>query len=256
MMPVLALDFDGVLCDSAAETGTAGWKAGGAIWPDMVAERPPEEILAGFRMARPVIETGHESILLMRLLLDGEAPEILLERFGERAPGVVARSGLDTAALKALFGETRERWASAAGDAWVAESPLYPGVAGWLRGVPTSAALYIVTTKERRFVERLLTGHGIDFPSARIFGLDAGRPKEQILRELVEHHPGQTVCFVEDRLATLKRCRADAGLGQVALRLAEWGYNTEAERREALELSIPVMTRHDLLRIFDSGGSP
>lgn len=251
MMPVLALDFDGVLCDSVDETGVTGWRAGGTIWPDMAAAWPPTEVAARFRQARPVIETGYEAILLMRLLLDGERPEILLATYPALAPSVIARSGCDIAALKALFGAARDHWLVATPDAWVTASPLYPGVADWLRATGT-AERYILTTKEGRFVERLLAGHAVPFPAERIFGLEQGRSKEAVLRELAERHPGQAVCFVEDRLATLKRCQAYPGLGsRLALRLAGWGYNTEAERREARRSSIPVIERADLFRFFD-----
>ena len=31
---IYTLDFDGVVCDSAIETGISGWKAGATIWDD------------------------------------------------------------------------------------------------------------------------------------------------------------------------------------------------------------------------------
>ncbi|MBK1700009.1 HAD family hydrolase [Thiococcus pfennigii] len=255
-MPILALDFDGVLCDSVEETGTSGWKAGGAIWRDMAANRPPPALLDGFRRARPAIETGYQAIVLMRLLRDGVAPDRLLADFDAREAAVVARAGCDVAALKALFSATRDRWLAAEPAAWAALSPLYPGVAEWLRMQAADSDCYIVTTKERRFVERLLSGAGVEFPSRRIFGLDYGRPKEAVLAELLERHPRGTVCFVEDRLATLIRCRAQPGLERVAMRLAGWGYNTVAERGAAEHLSIPVWELTDLFRSFDQESQP
>ena len=38
MSDLLALDFDGVLCDSARETGMTAWRAGQAIWSDWSVE--------------------------------------------------------------------------------------------------------------------------------------------------------------------------------------------------------------------------
>lgn len=250
-MLVLALDFDGVLCDSVDETGTSGWKAGGAIWDDMAADRPPPAVLDGFRRARPAIETGYQAILLMRLLLDGADPDALLADFTAREPEVLARAGRDVAALKTLFSTTRDRWLAAEPEAWAALSPLYPGVADWLRTLPADSDCFIVTTKEQRFVERLLSGAGVAFASERIFGLDYGRPKEAVLAELLACYPISTVCFVEDRLATLTRCRAQPGLERVAMRLAGWGYNTMDERRTAERLSIPVWGLTDLFGSFD-----
>jgi phosphoglycolate phosphatase-like HAD superfamily hydrolase len=251
-MPVLALDFDGVLCDSVDETAATGWRAGALIWDDMAPlERPPSALLAGYRQVRPVVETGYEAVLLMRLLYDGEAPETLLGTFAERAPAVMARAGRDVDALKALFGATRDRWLATAADEWLASSPLYPGIAAWMRSLPPTSAWYVVTTKERRFVARLLAYNGVPVAADRIFGLEYGKPKEAVLQELIARHPGHPVCFVEDRLATLKRCLADAKLAGVALRLAGWGYNTEVDRREAAVLKIPVWEPADLFRAFD-----
>lgn len=255
-MPVLALDFDGVLCDSVDETGTTGWKAGAAIWEDMQPDRPPAELLAAFRRARPAIETGHQAILMMRLLLDGLAPELLLLDFARRESAVLARTGGDVAALKSLFGQTRDRWLAEAPDEWLALSPLYPGVADWLRTWAPSAQGYVVTTKEQRFVERLLSANGVSFPPERIFGLDSGRPKEATLAHLLERYPSETVCFVEDRLATLIRCRGHYELARVAMRLAGWGYNTVSEQHRAEQLSIPVWNLDELFRSFDQESQP
>ena len=70
---IYALDFDGVICDSAIETGITGWKAAIQIWPDMKAPLPSTELINQFRLARPVIETGFEAILIMRLLYLGQS---------------------------------------------------------------------------------------------------------------------------------------------------------------------------------------
>jgi len=248
-MTILAMDFDGVLCDSVDETGITGWKAGGTIWSDMAAAQPPTEILEGFRRARPVMETGHEAILLMRLLADGEDPDRLLADFSEPALGVLDRTELDVPALRTLFGSTRDRWRSSAPDEWAAATPFYAGVTAWLKAVTREGRCYVLTTKEERFVEHLFGANGVDFPRERVFGLDRGRPKEATLRDLAERHSGERVSFVEDRLATLKRCREQPGLESVALQLAGWGYNTAAEREEARRLSIPVLALGDLLRL-------
>ena len=68
---IYALDFDGVICDSAIETAITGWKAASGIWQDMQGSAP-EAIVARFREVRPIIETGYEAILVIRLLHLGQ----------------------------------------------------------------------------------------------------------------------------------------------------------------------------------------
>lgn len=240
-MPVLALDFDGVLCDSARETGIAGWKAAGTLWKDMAEPLPPRPLLDSYCHARPVIETGYEAIAMMRLLKDGEDPEELLETFPQRLHGPVARSGTDAAGLKRLYGVVRDRWIQADRLGWLSLSPLYPGTGETLNALPPGTDCYIVTTKQERFVQQLLEHNGVRFAGERIFGLDRGMKKEAVLHGLMERHPDREIHMIEDRLATLKRLLAQPDMAAVQLHLACWGYNTEAERREAVRLKIHLL---------------
>jgi len=245
-MSVLALDFDGVLCDSARETGITGWKAAATLWEDMVETLPPQSLLERYCRARPVIETGYQAILMMRLLKDGEDPEALLETFSHRLHEVVERSGTDPAGLTRLYGAVRDRWLLDDPQEWLALSPLYPGTRDSLNALPPGTDCYIVTTKQERFVARLLAHHGVRFDAGHIFGLDRGMSKEAVIRRLMAHHPGRPVHLVEDRLATLKRFLARPDLAVVRLHMACWGYNTKAEQREAMGLKIHLLTARSL----------
>ncbi|WP_411727104.1 hypothetical protein [Methyloglobulus sp.] len=73
---IYALDFDGVICDSAVETAITGWKAASGILGD-IPKAVPQEMIGRFRLVRPIIETGYEAILAMRLLQLEEAVEAI-----------------------------------------------------------------------------------------------------------------------------------------------------------------------------------
>lgn len=251
-MSVLALDFDGVLCDSARETGITGWKAAGTLWDDMAEPLPPGPLLDSYCRARPIIETGFEAILMMRLLKDGKDPEELLETFPQRLQDPIARSGTDAAGLKALYGGIRDRWIRADPQGWLSLSPLYPGVCETLSTLPLETDCYILTTKQERFVQQLLAHNGVHFAAEHIFGLDRGMTKEAVLHELSAHHPGRRIHLVEDRLATLKRVLAQPELAFVQLHIACWGYNTEAECQEAARLKIHLLQALSLADIANT----
>ena len=68
---VFALDFDGVLCDSVAETAVTGWRAGRRLWPEWQADEPPAAALEQFVALRPLLETGYQAILLMHMVCTG-----------------------------------------------------------------------------------------------------------------------------------------------------------------------------------------
>ncbi len=251
-MSVLALDFDGVLCDSARETGITGWKAAGTLWGDMAEALPPAWLLDAYCRARPVIETGYEAIAMMRLLKDGENPNELLESFPERLPEIIARSGADEEKLKGTYAAIRDRWIQEDPQGWLSLSPLYRGTSETLHAIPQGIACYIVTTKQERFVERLLAHHGVHFDASRIYGLDRQMKKEAVLRELMARYPGCPIDFVEDRLGTLKRLSTQPDLAPVRLHIACWGYNTEAECREAARLKIHLLRKFSLVEIANA----
>ena len=78
---IYALDFDGVICDSALETGISGWKAAYRLWDDFKDPMPSEKMITDFRMVRPIMGTGYEAILISRLLHDGVSVESILQNF-------------------------------------------------------------------------------------------------------------------------------------------------------------------------------
>ena len=96
---VWALDFDGVIVDSEPESTRAAWRAALELWPDIMEEAPsidpreagvlrkwtggswdemrkdagdgmPGWLAAKVRQLRPVVETGYENTLLMRLCVE------------------------------------------------------------------------------------------------------------------------------------------------------------------------------------------
>ena len=105
---VFALDFDGVLCDSVGESALAGWRAAQRLWPHLfstpaaLAER--ERVVEQMRRVRPVVETGYENVVQVRLLLEGTSPQAILDGWERLLPDSMTRWGLEREALVELFG--------------------------------------------------------------------------------------------------------------------------------------------------------
>ncbi|MBE9012076.1 HAD family hydrolase [Pseudanabaenaceae cyanobacterium LEGE 13415] len=116
----------------------------------------------------------------------------------------------------------------------MAEHEFYPGVIDRLRSILSSSTdFFIISTKEGRFIKQLLQKQGIELKDEQVYGKESKRPKPQILSELKQTY-GETasIWFVEDRLKTLQAVEKQETLANVELFLADWGYNTESERRE------------------------
>lgn len=228
--PLWALDFDGVICDSAIETGLSGWAVATEHWPEM-PRQCPNEMLSGFRDVRPVMETGFEAILIMRLLYEGVSSECLLTDFSNQLDALMQREQLHSHDLKAQFGHYRDRWIEHDLDSWINNNPLFDGIKARLQSFSPDDWL-IITTKQQRFVEYILQANAIQPPSA-IYGLEDGRSKPAILTDLYQSAPTQPVIFVEDRLPTLVKVMQEGCLRDMVLWLADWGYNTDQDKATA-----------------------
>jgi phosphoglycolate phosphatase-like HAD superfamily hydrolase len=232
---ILALDFDGVICDGLIEYFEVAWRTYCKVWsqPD---DTIPDDLPLRFYRLRPVIETGWEMPILIKALFD-EIPEaIITHDWKTITQQILLNHNLDSQTIGATLDNFRDEWINTDLEGWLSLHRFYPGVVEKIKlTIASGTKLYIITTKEGRFAQQLLQREGINLPSAAIFGKEVKRPKYQTLRELIykaEEKP-VNVWFVEDRLKTLQLVEQQADLEDVKLFLADWGYNTETERKTA-----------------------
>jgi phosphoglycolate phosphatase-like HAD superfamily hydrolase len=234
---LLALDFDGVICDTAREGFRSSWEVCrelGIVQDAM----PPAAVAAAFVRARPVLEYGWEFPVLALALLDGAQEADLFHDFPTWRRRTMEKHHLTREDLMRRFDSVRDRAITANIDAWLADQGLYPGVAERLRSILREpVTTYIITTKEGRFAHKLLEVNGVQFPAAQVWGKEQARPKPELLRVLAKMHTlaFQDIWFVEDRLKTLQSVEQDSGLDAVGLFFATWGYTTPAERTAAAD---------------------
>jgi phosphoglycolate phosphatase-like HAD superfamily hydrolase len=227
---VLVLDFDGVLCDSARETAVSAWRAGREFFSEWSDLDPAPEAIDAFLAVRPVLETGFQSILLMKRIVDGVPVDQIRAEGAPAAEALMPELGLEKAELVRAFGTARDEWIKSDLPDWLSRHGFFPGTLERLREhLAAGTPVFIATTKQERFVEALLAGQGLEFPSDRIFGLDAKKKKEQVLRELLAAYPGSQLHFVEDRIDTLRRVEDCPELDAVRLYYADWGYGLPAD---------------------------
>jgi phosphoglycolate phosphatase-like HAD superfamily hydrolase len=228
MHSILALDFDGVICDSAPENAATAWRCCRGLWPELFRGEVPQEQIQRFcQELRPYMETGYQSILQTWLLWSKAPLSRATTEFAANLDAVLADAKQDKASLKTLFGGERDRWLSEDENGWLSYNRFYPGAADSLRELLSRADVRILTTKEERFVSRLMAREGVDFPEEKIFGLGRIRNKQETLLEWSREG---ALVFVEDRLATLQRMEGIAGLEKTALVFADWGYSTPEQR--------------------------
>ena len=231
---LLALDFDGVICDGMLEYFQAAWQGYCEVWQPRQTE-PPAGVAERFYVLRPVIETGWEMPVLVHAILQGISDEDVFADWTGLVERLVVEAGKDKAVLAKALDGGRDRQIQNHLDDWLALHRFYTGAIELVQQVEASdTQLYIVSTKEGRFITQLLARAGVTIKPEQIIGKEVKRPKYETLRLLKQDLAADVeIWFVEDRLPALALVHEQQDLQKVKLFLADWGYNTAVAHRAA-----------------------
>jgi phosphoglycolate phosphatase-like HAD superfamily hydrolase len=202
---ILALDFDGVLCDGLLEYFQSTQRAYGHFWP---LDNPDalEALAEDFYRLRPMIETGWEMIILLRALVLGITEAEMINHWQKVIQSLLIRENLEPMLLSQQLDGVRDEWIAQDLNSWLNLHRFYPGVIARLKQLLNSSiSLYIVTTKEGRFVQKLFADQGVKLDGEKIIGKEVKQPKYHTLEQILKkyHLPAQELWFVEDLLTTL-----------------------------------------------------
>lgn len=230
---LLALDFDGVVCDGLLEYFQTAWKAYCEVFQPASPE-PPPGLAERFYPLRPVVETGWEMPLVLYGLLTGVTDGAILESWPTLIPTLLAQAAVNPSQLGAAVDGVRDRWMAADLEGWLGLHRFYPGLLPRLHQAQAQGVdLRIISTKEGRFIERLLAQQGFTLAADRILGKEVKQPKYVTLQQLQAAHPEAQIWFVEDRIQALHLVQHQPELANIQLFLADWGYNRAADRAAA-----------------------
>lgn len=244
-MRVLALDFDGVIAESAPEAFVVSLRTFAAMLPssplaahaakldgsaapsDAAVRASP--LYAPFVEAMPLGNRAEDYAVILRAL-EARTPlpdQASYDRWHESCdPAWLER-------FHRRFYAERDALSARDPDGWSALMPAYPGLLALLRRRAGDAALAIATAKDRRSVSLLLARYGAAdlFRPELVLDKEAGRSKTAHIELLHERTgvPFAEMTFVDDKVNHLERV---APLG-VRCALAAWGYNGPREREIA-----------------------
>lgn len=236
---MIALDFDGVVCNGLIEYFMTAWSACRQIWSEIEPE-PPAGLTETFYRLRPVIEIGWEMPVLLRALLAGITEEQIWQDWQAIAHNFIKEEKLVISDIGQIVDQVRDEWIERDLHDWLSFHRFYPGVVEKLTNLLADQKIQVViiTTKEGRFVRELLQMAGLNFSADAIFGKEVKQPKYETLQQLLAKlEPSGEIWFIEDRLKTLlsvqEQVKVKPVLARVKLFLADWGYNTAEERAMA-----------------------
>jgi phosphoglycolate phosphatase-like HAD superfamily hydrolase len=258
---LLALDFDGVLCDGRPEYFETARRAYAAVWPGADAARAGAAG-ARFAAARPLVESGWEMPALLHALVSGVPDSDLVDRRAwlPTARRLLAQAGVEPERLARALNAARDAWFAHDRDDWQRHHAFYPGVcARVLRALDAGVRVAVVTTKAERFARALLAAQHPRLATLPVVGREPDRtiPKPETLARLAADWalPGGAagLWFVEDLLETLESVRTRPELDAARLFLAGWGYNTLEQRAAAgLDDRLALLSLADFAAPFDA----
>ena len=211
---IVALDFDGVIVDSAYEcllTTYAAWKGDRAAVPDAAFEQR-------FLADRYLVRFAGEYAILAYCVENGLP---LSDREAFRKIGEDA--GLDLPEFERRFFAARAEIVAADPAAWMDLHRVYPEFSsGWDALRAEAEDVFIVSVKDGSSIARLLGHFGIAVPPERILGRERGAHKPEVLSGLARelHRNMEAFVFLDDYLPQVEEM---AGLGPACF-WAKWGY--------------------------------
>jgi phosphoglycolate phosphatase-like HAD superfamily hydrolase len=264
---VLALDFDGVVCDSVREvlaTALATYESmvpgsrlvetlrsrlGGGRWHALELRDDP--VAAAFGALMPLGNRAEDFGVALRALEESAAIEdqASYDAFFASLPEAWKHD------FHRRFYEHREAAAEHDLDGWIALHASYPWFLDLLRRHADDARLALATAKDLRSARLLLDHLGIGdlFAPELVLDKEAGRDKTAHLtaiRDRAGVEPA-AVTFVDDKVNHLLKV-APLGVRPI---LAGWGFNTRREHELARRFGFAVANTGDADRVLYGGGT-
>lgn len=263
-MKLLALDFDGVISDSALESFIVAVRTFQRVQPDSGLASVFQEIVSLepdairrhdlFRSFLDLMPLGNRAedfgVALRRLSEGREVPD---QKTWDELRKVEPPEFL--ANFHRLFYLEREALCSRDPEGWLALLAPFSSFIDVLRRHREKYELALATAKDRTSLDRLLGAYAIAdlFSSDRILDKEAGVSKRSHLTALQARTgvPFSEMIFVDDKLNHLESVR---GLGVQGV-LASWGYNGEREWRQAERKGFTVCGLEQVeIKLFGTAG--
>ena len=182
---VLALDFDGVICDSLEECLVSSYNAyqrleGSDRWVETPEEIPPD-VAGRFRRNRHYARNAPEFWIIIHWALRGR-DDMDARRFDAL---VLEHAGRLTEFESAFF-KARRDLSGADMERWLGLSRMYPAFRDGWQEVRERLPVHLVTTKDLVSVRIFNERWDLDIPDENLWTKEMGQPKPEIVRRVAE----------------------------------------------------------------------
>ena len=252
-MKILAVDFDGVISDSALKSlfvshnayckyfGSKAKKSfGGKLftfdnWEEMQKRYKKE--MDYYRRLRSYLELSGDFFVIIKIIEE----QIQIKNQQEF---IAYRNQLqfDYQFFRELFFQEKEKWQKKSFRKWFFLSPVFKEVIkGIQRFIKEGQKVVIATSNLRQAIHPAFQAEylGFEMDIEDIFDKNFGQHKAEHMQAIAKRYGAKLneIYFVDDQLSYLKGTDV---LG-VHVFLAGWGYCTESQKEEAREAKIPII---------------
>lgn len=243
MGTLLALDFDGVICDSRPECLITGLSAYSRI--DLELGKPTRninaldpDIVSRFMDHRHLVRVAKEFVLLFDLLLSNQAirDDVPLQEQTQADPDRLKL-------YKFYFYSERDAWFQEDPDSWLAHNEIFEEVLNVSKLWCGLERLAIVSAKDEQSIRTILGRKGLHLNSASILDTNKG-DKPEHLQALTRKY--SKIFFVDDHLENL----LNIGTNAVIPLMASWGFVSRHSLESARNNGIEVLDLSRFLEYF------
>lgn len=246
MNSLLALDFDGVICESRPECLVTGLVAYHVLQHQN--KKPPlfnvqsldPQLVDSFMTHRHLVRVAAEFVLLFDLIMEGRPVDDERSLF-EQTPADPERM----ARYKRLFYETRARWVQENPESWYEHNSPFVPVLQTARIWLQAERLAIVSAKDGDSIKAILGRFGLEIDPILILDNSKG-DKAELMHILRHNFPGTDIFFVDDNLDNLLLARGSA----VTPYLALWGFTSPSSIAHAREQGIEALDLQRFQELF------
>jgi len=247
-MKVIVFDFDGVIVDSVCESFLISIDVYNEMGGNLEKSKKNEET---YKKARHFVKHDECNYTLFRMIEknpDIDFDNVMQEEF-DAAKG---RDSQKAVVFAAKFREHRDKMRQEDLDGWISIHAPYSGVPEAINEISKSHKIFLATARDKRSAELILAKYGIDIKPENIISRDVSTNKGIQLKFICKNFGVEmnNIVFIEDMYEQLKPLKE---LGIIRA-MAEWGYSTEEERRNAEKDGIRLVKKGELLNFVRSLG--
>ena len=247
MRKIIALDFDGVICDSMDECMLISYNAYFNRSQDKGIDfsHITSELQINFKKNRYLVGPAQDFYFLWKSLLStNTSSKEIVETYNKLKSD---EKGMELPFVERFY-LLRSKQKKNHFSQWILLNPIYKQIKRDLIDVVDINNLFIVTAKDTDSVLDILHANNIEINENQVFGREMSLNKVKLFKKIIkgtEIEP-QNIFYIEDKISHLIKVRTMGINGY----LATWGYNSPSAKCEAILNDITPISLSEISSII------